>query len=86
MKKRLIAKAGKSRKVLYRFLKGKIMFYIKPWADVWVNGSKIGQTPLAPIRRFPGTYRVVLKMKKKTHATTINLNSNETYRLRYQFK
>jgi serine/threonine-protein kinase len=34
---------------------------VKPWAEVFINGKKIGETPFKPIKLNPGTYRVRLK-------------------------
>jgi len=32
-----------------------------PWAEVWMNGKKVGETPLAALRVPLGTHEVVFK-------------------------
>jgi hypothetical protein len=33
---------------------------VLPWADVWVDGKKIGQTPMAPVELLEGFHQVRL--------------------------
>jgi hypothetical protein len=35
-----------------------------PWAEVWMNGSKVGETPIAALRVPLGTHDVVFKNPK----------------------
>jgi hypothetical protein len=44
--------------------KGKLSVSVKPWADVYVNGKKLGQTPFPPKVLYEGTYNVTLKNPK----------------------
>jgi serine/threonine-protein kinase len=42
------------------FAAGKLRVIVVPWADVVVDGRKVGQTPMAPIELPAGSHRVVL--------------------------
>ncbi len=39
---------------------GQLQFYVKPWADVKIDGREAGTTPLSPIALSPGTHEVQL--------------------------
>jgi hypothetical protein len=67
------------------FKKGRIKFVIQPWADVTVNGKKIGQTPMPPYTAWPGVYTVQLQMKDKAEQKIINLKSGGTVTVRHSF-
>jgi hypothetical protein len=40
---------------------GQLQLYVKPWAQVSVDGDDKGATPLKPIELGAGTHQVVLK-------------------------
>ena len=40
--------------------KGKVALDVKPWADVYVSGRKVGTTPLAPLWLYEGNYSIRL--------------------------
>jgi hypothetical protein len=40
---------------------GHLRFAVEPWAIVYINGKRIGETPLAPRDLAPGTYDVKLE-------------------------
>ncbi len=42
------------------FADGRLRVIVVPWADVVVDGRKVGQTPMAPIELAAGSHRVVL--------------------------
>lgn len=50
--------ASVSRRVSFK--KGQVIFDIRPWADVYLSGKKIGTTPMAPMNLYEGTYAVKL--------------------------
>ena len=42
------------------FAAGRLRVIVMPWADVVVDGRKVGQTPMAPIELAAGSHRVLL--------------------------
>ncbi len=71
--------------VSVEFKKGRIKFIIQPWADVTINGKKIGQTPMPPYTAWPGVYTIQLQMKDKSAQKIINLKSGGTSTIRHSF-
>ncbi|MCK6509260.1 PEGA domain-containing protein [Myxococcota bacterium] len=71
--------------VAVEFKKGRIKFIIQPWADVTINGQKIGQTPMPPYTAWPGVYTIQLQMKDKSAQKIINLKSGGTSTIRHSF-
>lgn len=51
-----------SRRVVFE--KGKVAIDVKPWADIYVQGKKIGTTPMLPIEMYEGTYQIRLVNSK----------------------
>jgi serine/threonine-protein kinase len=47
--------------VVARQPKGRIVFRVNPWAEVTVDGRKLGVTPLPPAEVAPGMHRVLLE-------------------------
>ncbi len=68
------------------FPKGTLKFLVKPWADIYINGKKKGQTPLPPQRLPEGVYRVEMRMHKKQVKRIIRLYAGKTIRIKYTFK
>lgn len=59
--------------------KGKLSLSVKPWANIYINGKKIGQTPIPPKVLYEGTYKVVLKNPKySSFSKTIKIKSGKT--------
>ncbi len=48
------------KKVAFSVATGKLLVQAKPWADIYLDGKKIGTTPLQPHPLPPGEYRVRL--------------------------
>ncbi|MFC1611202.1 protein kinase [Myxococcota bacterium] len=42
------------------FKKGQLVFDVRPWADVYLRGKKLGTTPMPPISLYEGTYAIRL--------------------------
>ena len=40
---------------------GSLSINAEPWAEVWIRGEKIGDTPMANVPLAIGTHQVVLK-------------------------
>jgi len=61
--------------------KGKLKINVKPWADVYVDGKRIGETPLEPLELKPGEYFVLVKNEKlgKKSSSRVIIEPNKTY-------
>ncbi|MBI5511583.1 MAG: serine/threonine protein kinase [Deltaproteobacteria bacterium] len=57
---RLEVVAGDTVRRRVTFGKGQVVFDIKPWADVYLGGKKLGTTPMPPVSLYEGTYAVKL--------------------------
>lgn len=53
--------AGKTTSVQLERVNGAISINALPWAEVWIGGERIGQTPIGNLSRPIGTYDVVLR-------------------------
>ena len=40
---------------------GELNVNADPWADVWMNGKKVGETPVAGLQVPLGTHEIVVK-------------------------
>jgi hypothetical protein len=59
--------------------KGKLSVSIKPWADVYINGSRIGQTPFPPKELYEGSYNLTFKNPKyETFTKTVKIKADKT--------
>lgn len=57
----------------FRFETGELNVNVEPWAEVWIDGTKVGVTPLAGHRLLEGRHRVRLVSPKgeKTVSVTV---------------
>jgi hypothetical protein len=53
--------AGKTANVQLERVNGVLSVNAMPWAEVWIGGERIGQTPIGNLSRPIGTYDVVLR-------------------------
>ena len=53
--------AGKTATVQLERVNGVLSVNAMPWAEVWIGGERIGQTPIGNLSRPIGTYDVVLR-------------------------
>jgi hypothetical protein len=53
--------AGRTAEVRVAVPNGLLSINALPWAEVWLNGERVGDTPLANISRPIGTYRVTFR-------------------------
>jgi hypothetical protein len=54
--------------------KGTIAFNAQPWAEVWVDGAKVGETPLGNLVLTLGPHEIVFKhpeLGEQIHAATV---------------
>ena len=60
------------------FPKGTIALNAVPWAEVWVDGTKIGDTPIGNLSLVIGPHEIVFRhpdLGEQRHAATVTLNS-----------
>lgn len=53
--------AGKTASVQLEPVNGVLSINAQPWAEVWLNGDRLGETPIGNLSRPIGTYEVVLR-------------------------
>jgi hypothetical protein len=54
-------KAGETSIVPVRLPSASLLINAKPWAEVWVDGERVGDTPLGTLMRTIGRHEVVLR-------------------------
>jgi len=69
---------GKVTPVKVDFPKGTIAINAQPWAEVWVDGEKIGETPIGNLQLTIGTHDVLFRhpdLGEQRHKATISLTA-----------
>jgi len=67
---------GKVTPVKVEFPKGTIAINALPWADVWVDGEKIGETPIGNLQLTIGTHDILFRhpdLGEQRHKATVSL-------------
>ena len=67
---------GKVTPIRIEFPKGSIALNAVPWAEVWVDGEKVGDTPIGNLTLAIGPHEIVFRhpeLGEQRHATTITL-------------
>jgi PEGA domain len=70
--------AGRVTPVKVEFPKGTIALNAVPWAEVWVDGEKIGETPIGNLSLSLGPHEVVFRhpeLGEQRHATLVTLKT-----------
>ena len=70
--------AGKVTPIKIDFPKGTIALNAVPWAEVWVDGEKVGDTPIGNLALAIGSHEIVFRhpeLGEQRHAATVTLNS-----------
>jgi hypothetical protein len=70
--------AGKVTPIKVEFPKGTIALNAVPWAEVWVDGEKIGETPIGNLSLSLGPHEVVFRhpeLGEQRHAALITLKT-----------
>ena len=49
------------KKPVAKMKQGRLKVKVKSWAYIYLNGRKVGETPIQPIRLAPGTYTIKLE-------------------------
>jgi hypothetical protein len=67
---------GKVTPVRVEFPKGAIALNALPWAEVWVDGEKVGETPIGNLQLTIGTHDILFRhpdLGEQRHKATISL-------------
>jgi hypothetical protein len=70
--------AGKTTPIKIEFPKGTIALNAVPWAEVWVDGEKIGETPIGNLSLSLGPHEVVFRhpeLGEQRHAALVTLKA-----------
>jgi len=70
--------AGKVTPVKIEFPKGTMALNAVPWADVWVDGEKVGETPIGNLQVTIGTHDIVFRnpdLGEQRHKVTVTLTA-----------
>jgi hypothetical protein len=79
---RVTVSAGRTSEVRVTLPNGTLSINAVPWAEVWLDGERLGETPLANISRPIGTYRVTLRHPQLgERQATVTVTGKETARL-----
>ncbi len=62
---------------------GRVVLSVRPWADIFLNGKKLGTTPLAPLILWEGAYelRLVNPQLKADKKIRVNVKANDTVKV-----
>jgi hypothetical protein len=69
---------GKVSSVKLDFPKGTIALNAIPWAEVWIDGEKVGETPIGNLAVTIGPHEIVFRhpdLGEQRHAATVTLNA-----------
>ena len=69
---------GKVTPIKIEFPKGTIALNAVPWAEVWVDGEKVGDTPIGNLSLTIGPHEIVFRhpdLGEQRHAATVTLNT-----------
>jgi hypothetical protein len=73
---------GRTAEVRVTLPNGLLSINAVPWAEVWLNGERLGETPLANLSRPVGNYRVTLRHPQLgERQTTVTVSLKETARV-----
>jgi serine/threonine protein kinase len=75
-----------NQKADYRALKkGKMIFRVSPYAEVFFGKESLGTTPFAPIETIEGTYRVRMVYEGQAKNQSVEIKPGETTRVKAIF-
>ena len=79
---RVSVAAGRTAEVRVAVPNGLMSINAVPWAEVWINGERLGETPIANISRPIGNYRVTFRHPQfGERQATVTVSARETARL-----
>jgi hypothetical protein len=68
--------AGKVSPISVEFPKGTIALNAVPWADVWIDGEKVGETPIGNLSVAIGSHEIIFRhpeLGEQRHVATVTL-------------
>ena len=68
---------GRVTAIKVDFPKGTIALNAIPWADVWIDGAKVGETPIGNLELTIGSHEIVFRnpdLGEQRHAVTITMD------------
>ncbi len=66
--------------------KGRVVFRVRPWAEIRIGKKNYGTTPIDPIRLVAGTYRIKLKWEDKTITKTVRVRKGQQESLKVDMR
>ena len=69
---------GKVASIKLEMPKGTIALNAIPWAEVWIDGEKVGDTPIGNLPVAIGPHEIVFRhpdLGEQKHAATVTLNA-----------
>jgi len=69
---------GKVSSIKVEFPKGTIALNAVPWAEVWIDGEKMGETPIGNLPVTIGTHEIIFRhpdFGERRHVTTVTLTT-----------
>ncbi|HEX4621747.1 MAG TPA: PEGA domain-containing protein, partial [Myxococcaceae bacterium] len=75
---RLVVRPGEELSHEETFSKGKLNVSSQPWADVFVDGKKLGTTPLAAREVWEGRHEVRLVGPQSEKTVTVDVVAGQT--------
>jgi PEGA domain len=69
--------AGRVAPIAVEFPKGTIALNAVPWADVWIDGEKVGETPIGNLAVTVGSHEVIFRhpeLGEQRHVITVTVN------------
>ena len=70
--------AGRTSTVKVEFPNGTIALNATPWADVWIDGTRIGETPIGNLPLTIGSHEIIFKhpdLGEQKHVAMVTLNA-----------
>jgi hypothetical protein len=70
--------AGRVTPITIEFPKGTIALNAVPWADVWIDGEKVGETPIGNLAVTVGSHEVIFRhpeLGEQRHVVAVTLNT-----------
>jgi hypothetical protein len=70
--------AGKVSPISVEFPKGTIALNAVPWADVWIDGERVGETPIGNLSVAIGSHEIIFRhpeLGEQRHVATVTLSA-----------
>jgi hypothetical protein len=82
VRRRVRVESGRTAQVQITPPTGMLSINALPWAEVWIGGERLGETPIANVSRPIGTHAVILRHPQLgERRTTVTVSLKETARL-----